>query len=202
MKKLLIATSNKGKFKEYTQLLAGLPFELVSMRDMNINSEIEENYDNYRENALHKAVTCGRLSGLMTLADDSGLEVDALEGEPGVRSARYAGDDASDAMRVAYLLDKIKDVPWVKRTCRFVCVIAVAMTPEKTEIYRGQCDGYVTYESRGENGFGYDPIFYFPKLDKTMAELETGVKNKISHRAIAAQKAYKMLESLAQKAEI
>jgi XTP/dITP diphosphohydrolase len=200
MKKLLIATSNKGKFKEYTQLLAGLPFELVSLRDANINAEIEENYNNYRENALHKAITCARLSGLMTLADDSGIEVDALEGEPGVRSARYAGDDVSDAMRLAFLLEKIKDVPWEKRTCRFVCLIAVAISPEKTEIFRGQCDGYVTFEPRGENGFGYDPVFYFPELDKTMAELETGVKNKISHRAIAAEKAGKLLEALAEKA--
>jgi XTP/dITP diphosphohydrolase len=200
MKKLLIATSNNGKFKEYTQLLAGLSFELVSLRDVNINIPIEENYDNYRENALHKAVTCATLSGLMTLADDSGIEVDALEGEPGVRSARYAGDDSNDAMRIAFLLDKIKDVPWEKRTCRFVCLIAVALSPRKTEVFRGECAGYVMYEPKGDNGFGYDPVFYFPGLDKTMAQLETEVKNKISHRAIAAQKAYKMLEGLAEKA--
>ena len=202
MKKLLIATSNKGKFREYTQLLAGLPYDLMSLQDVRIKGEIEESYDNYRENALHKAVTCAGLSGLMTLADDSGIEVDALEGEPGVRSARYAGDDASDALRVAYLLDKIRDVTWEKRTCRFVCFIAVALEPGKTEVFRGQCDGYVAFEPRGENGFGYDPVFYFPKLDKTMAELGTDVKNRISHRAIAAQQAYKMLESLTEKAEI
>jgi len=200
MKKLLIATSNTGKFKEYTQLLAGLPFELVSLRDVSITQPIEENYDSYRENALHKATTCAQLTGLLTLADDSGIEVDALKGEPGVRSARYAGDDASDALRLAFLLDKIKDVPWEKRTCRFVCFIAVAQDTVKTEIFRGQCDGYVAFEPRGENGFGYDPVFYFPKLDRTMAQLETNVKNRISHRAVAAQQAYRMLEGLAEKA--
>jgi XTP/dITP diphosphohydrolase len=199
MKRLLIATSNKGKFKEYTQLLAGLPFELVSLRDVEINIPIEENYDNYRENALHKAVTCARMSGLMTLADDSGIEVDALKGEPGVKSARYAGEDADDAMRVAFLLDKIKAVPWEKRTCRFVCVIAVALSPDETEVFHGECEGYVTFEPKGDNGFGYDPVFYFPSLDKTMAQLETGLKNRISHRAIAAQKASKILERFTEK---
>lgn len=200
MKKLLIATSNKGKFNEYIQLLNGLPFELVNLNDAGISASVEENYDTYEENALHKALSCAGMSGLMTLADDSGLEVNALNGEPGVKSARYAGDDADDARRVEYLLSKLKGVPAEKRTARFVCYIAVAVTPENTEVFKGQCEGYITEEPRGGNGFGYDPVFYFSEMRKTMAELPAETKNKISHRAVAAQKAYKMLETLAERA--
>jgi len=201
MKKLLIATSNKGKFNEYLQLLRGIPFELVNLRDTGINIEVEEKYNTYRENALHKALTCAEMSGLITLADDSGIEVDALGGEPGVKSARYAGDDADDARRVSFLLSKLKDVPREKRTARFVCYIALAIPPGRTEIFEGDCRGYITFKPKGDNGFGYDPVFYFTELDKTMAELPAEVKNRVSHRAVAAAKAYKMLENLAEKME-
>jgi XTP/dITP diphosphohydrolase len=133
---------------------------------------------------------------MMTLADDSGLEVDALSGEPGVFSARYAGVDATDADRLNYLLAKIKNVPWEKRTARFRCVIAIALPNGKIELCKGKCEGIITFEAKGTQGFGYDPIFYVPSFDKTMAELTFNEKNKISHRGIAAQKARKLLMDL------
>ena len=136
------------------------------------------------------------MSGLMTLADDSGLEVDALGGEPGVMSARYAGEGATDADRVNYLLAKMKDVPWEKRTARFKCVISIAVPGQDVKLCYGTCDGYITYQPKGMNGFGYDPIFYFPELDRTMAELTFEEKNGISHRGKAAQQARKLLMSL------
>ena len=130
---------------------------------------------------------------MLTLADDSGLEVDALGGEPGPLSARYAGKDASDISRISYLLARLKDVPGEKRTARFRCVIALATPDGEVELCSGECRGLITLEPRGELGFGYDPIFYFPGLDKTMAELPPEVKNRVSHRGQAARKVYQRL---------
>jgi len=196
MSELLLATSNQGKIREYHQLLHGLRLEMVTLKDVGIDTVIAEDFLTYEENAIHKASTCAAIAGLMTLADDSGLEVDALAGEPGVKSARYAGDNATDSDRVNYLLSKIKDVPWEKRTAKFKCVIAVAVPFGPAQLTEGECRGLIALEPKGNYGFGYDPIFYFPDLGKTMAELSPEVKNKISHRAIAAREAYPMLEKL------
>jgi XTP/dITP diphosphohydrolase len=199
MPKLLVATTNKGKVAEYRYLFQGLPFDLVTPTDAGIVTDVEEGDVSMEDNARHKAMTYATLSGLLTAADDSGLEVDALNGEPGIRSARYAGENASDSDRVNYLLAKLKDVPQEKRSARFRCIIAVA-TPERIlATCEGTCEGVIAFQPKGSNGFGYDPIFYFPEYDKTMAELTSEVKNCISHRARAAQKAYPVLEQLIEK---
>lgn len=197
MNRLLLATSNKGKITEYLQMLRGLPYDFVSLKDLDITADVKEDYPAYRENALHKANTCAELSGLMTLADDSGLEVDALGGAPGVLSARYAGENASDADRVKLLLSNLKNVPWEKRTARFVCYIALTLPAGKSELYYGECSGIIAFEPAGNNGFGYDPVFYFSELGKTMAELPPEVKNSVSHRGMAARGVYKALQGYA-----
>jgi XTP/dITP diphosphohydrolase len=202
MTRLLLATTNKGKIAEYRSLFCGLPFELVTPTDEGMTAKVEEGEVSMEENARHKASVYAELSGLVTVADDSGLEVDALQGEPGIRSARYAGENASDKVRIEYLLNKLKEVHWGKRTARFVCVIAV-VTPQPTvKLCKGECKGRIAFEPRGENGFGYDPIFYLPEFEKTMAELPMEIKNRISHRARAAQKARRVLEKLAKKATL
>jgi XTP/dITP diphosphohydrolase len=194
MPRLLLATTNKGKAAEYRDLLKGLDFELVTLDRAGISLEADENYNTLKENARHKAAFYAELGGLLTLADDSGLEVDALNGEPGVRSSRYAGDNATDSDRVDFLLKKLNNVPQQKRTARFRCVIAVARPGGPVETAEGICDGYIALEPRGSNGFGYDPIFYLPDYNKTIAELPPEVKNLISHRGRAAVKARRLLE--------
>ena len=187
--KLLIATRNAGKMRELRQLLGGVPYEIVSLDDLGIADEIAETGATFEENAALKAEGCSRLSGLLTLADDSGLEVDALGGAPGVRSARYAGADASDADRVSLLLKNLANTRADDRSARFRCVIAIAAPGERTRFYAGVCEGRIAPAPRGDNGFGYDPIFDFPDLGMTMAELPTERKNAVSHRARAAKKA-------------
>ena len=191
--KLLLATNNPGKVREYKSLLRGIPYEIVTPAEQGITTEIEEAGVSFEENARLKATTLSRESGLLSLADDSGLEVDALGGEPGVLSARYAGEGASDIDRINYLLPRLKDVPEEKRTARFRCVIAIAAPDGAVELCSGECRGVIATEPRGNNGFGYDPIFYVPELGKTMAELPPEEKNRISHRARAAAKARELL---------
>lgn len=198
MPKLLLATTNRGKVREYRHLLKGLSFELVTPAEEGIDLAVAEDYPSYEENARLKAVTYARASQLITLADDSGVEVDCLGGEPGVRSARAAGENATDRDRVQYLLARLKDVPWEKRTARFKCVIAIATPEGRTEICSGECQGLIAFEPRGENGFGYDPVFYLPEFNKTMAELPLDLKNQVSHRGRAARQAYSILQRLAQ----
>jgi XTP/dITP diphosphohydrolase len=197
--KLLLATNNIGKVREYRSLLQGIPFEMVTPAEIGIDVMVEENGATFEENARLKACALAKESHLLTLADDSGLEVDALHGEPGLMSARYAGEGASDAQRVDYLLAKLKKVSAEKRTARFRCVIAIAQPDGDVEFCSGECDGIITFEPRGEHGFGYDPIFYFPELRKTMAELPIDVKNGISHRGRAAQKARLILKKITEK---
>jgi len=194
--KLLLATNNKGKVKEYRSLLEGLPLELVTLAEISIKADIAETGSTYEENARIKAQVLAGQSGLPSLADDSGLEVDALNGEPGVRSARYAGEEATDAERVKYLLNKLSGVPLNGRQARFVCVIAVAAPGGRVEICSGECSGLITFGPTGELGFGYDPVFYFPELDKTMAELTMHEKNRISHRGKAARQVLAALKKL------
>lgn len=194
--RLLLATSNVGKITEFRTLLEGISFDVVSLKEVGIKTSVEETGKTFEENAILKAEAYARLSGLLTLADDSGLEVDALGGEPGIMSARYAGENATDEERVAYLLSKLKDVPSARRTARFRCVIAIARPGGKTETVEGNCEGSIAQGPRGKNGFGYDPVFYFPSLGKTLAELPSEIKNSYSHRGAAARKARKLLENM------
>lgn len=194
MVKLLIATLNPGKVREYEELLAGLPLELTYPAQEGLDIEVAETGESFAENARLKAAAYARASGLLTLADDSGLEVDALGGEPGIRSARYAGKGASDEDRYRLLLERLREVPWEERTARFRCVIAVATSEGQIRTAEGTCEGIIAFAPKGEHGFGYDPVFYFPEYGMTMAELSPATKNKISHRARAAQGVRDILE--------
>ena len=194
--KLLLATNNQAKVREYRSLLQNLPFELVTLAEQGITTVVSEVGESLEENARLKATVLVAQSQLVALADDSGLEVDALGGEPGRLSARYAGEGASDRDRVNYLLSRLKGVPWEKRSARFRCVIAIATPEGEVEFCSGECRGFITLEPRGEQGFGYDPVFYLPELDKTMAELPLEIKNQVSHRGQAARKVYQVLERL------
>ncbi len=196
MPKLLLATSNPGKIREYRALLDDLGYEITTLAEAGITKAVTESRNTYEQNARLKAVTYAELSQLLTLADDSGLEVDALNGEPGVKSARFAGKAATDADRVNLLLARLNGVPCERRTARFKCVIAIATPEGQCEICRGECRGMIALEAKGENGFGYDPVFFLPEIGKTMAELPLATKNQISHRARASQKARQVLQQL------
>ena len=196
MMKLLVATNNPGKVREYEVLLKGLPLILTYPAQEGIDIKVEETGRTFAENARLKAAAYARANGLLTLADDSGLEVDALGGEPGTRSARYAGQGASDEDRHRLLLSKLEGVPWERRTARFRCVIAVATPQGEVCTAEGTCEGVIAFEPKGEHGFGYDPVFYMAEHGQTMAELEPEVKNRISHRARAAEGARRILQEL------
>lgn len=194
--KLLLGTNNRAKVREYLSLLTDLDYKVVTMAEQGISVAVEEVGESLEENARLKATIVARESQLLTLADDSGLEVDSLGGEPGKLSARYAGENATDRDRIEYLLKRLDGVPWERRTAHFRCVIALATPGGKVELCSGECAGFITFEPRGEHGFGYDPIFYVPELDKTMAELPLAQKNKISHRGRAARKAALLLRNM------
>jgi len=196
MTKLLLATNNPGKAREYKSLFHDLPYEVVTLAEQGIDIEVDEVGGSLEENARLKATALVARSQILTLADDSGLEVDALGGEPCPLSHRYAGEGASDADRVSYLLSRLIDVPWAERTARFRCVIALALPNGDVEFCHGECPGIITLEPCGEQGFGYDPIFFVPELGKTMAELSLAEKNRVSHRGKAAREAYRVLVRL------
>lgn len=186
--RLLVATGNPGKVLELAELLRAAPFTLVSLRALNLPAEIDEPADTFEGNAVVKAETYARMSGLLTLADDSGLEVDALDGAPGVHSRRFAGEHASDDDRTALVLHRLADTPWERRTARYRCVIALAAPGRPTVTCEGACSGIIEYGPRGDGGFGYDPVFFLPEYGKTVAELSLEEKNQVSHRASAARK--------------
>jgi XTP/dITP diphosphohydrolase len=194
--KLLLATNNWDKIREYKSLLSNRSYELVTLAEVGITNKVEETGESLEENARLKATAMAAESNLVALADDSGLEVAALGGKPGVISARYAGEDASDEERISFLLSQLKDVPWEKRSARFRCVIAVATPAGKIKFSSGECNGVIAFEPRGKEGFGYDPIFYLPELKETMAELPFEVKNRVSHRGQAVRKAYPIIDQL------
>jgi XTP/dITP diphosphohydrolase len=201
MRKLLIATNNPGKLVEFQALLAGLDLELVTPARLGLHLEVEENGQTYAENAAAKALAFAEASKLVSLADDSGLEVEALGGEPGIRSHRFAPQPgASDSDRRAYLLARLAGHPRPWRG-RFFCTVAVAV-PEAGQgksivrFAEGACPGEIIPEERGENGFGYDPIFLIPELNRTMAELNMEEKNRLSHRARAVMAARPALAGL------
>lgn len=189
MRKLLIGSTNKGKIKEVRALLEGFPFQIVGLEDYPQLMNIKEDGDSFKENALKKARVSARETGLLTLADDSGLVVDYLDGSPGIYSARFAGEDATDDENNRKLLNELDGVKKDKRTARFKCVMAL-VDPASTneEVVEGSCEGIIAVQPRGENGFGYDPLFYLSEYDKTMAQLPASEKNRISHRAKALTK--------------
>ena len=187
--RLLVATRNEGKLQELSRLLFSFPAPLLSLGDVGIEEEVEETGSTLEENAVLKATVYARLSGLPTLADDSGLEVDALDGAPGPLSSRYAGEGAGDAERIAFLLDRLHNIPEERWTARFRCVIAVSLPGEPVELHTGECRGLLVREPRGSNGFGYDPIFLLPEMGRTMAELTAEEKDRVSHRGVAARSA-------------
>jgi len=194
MPKLLLATSNPGKIKEYRVLLDGLGYQMTTLAGEGITRVVNESGSNYEENALSKAITYAKLSQLTTLADDSGLEVDVLNGEPGIQSARFAGGTATDAEKVSLILSRLNGVPYEQRTARFKCVIAIVTPGGYSELCYGECQGIIASVARGENGFGYDPIFLLPETGETMAELPLERKNQISHRARASRQARHILQ--------
>ena len=183
------------------ELLAGSGLTLVTPSDIGISLDVEETGDTYEENAALKAEAFASASGLMTLADDSGLEVDALAGAPGVRSARYS-PTGSDIDNVDLLLKNLDDVPGESRTARFVCVVAVAGSSGETEFCRDECEGAITRERRGMDGFGYDPIFQIAGRAVTMAQLTMEEKNRISHRALAVRKAIPVIQRRFEEARL
>lgn len=193
-KRLLIASNNPGKVREYRNIFRDLPLELVTPADLGLDMEVEESGATYEENARRKALAFAQQSGLVTLADDSGLEVDALDGEPGPRSHRYSA--GSDAERYRLLLQRLQDVPDGQRTARFRCVAAIATPDGETYTVEGTCPGVILSAPRGTGGFGYDPVFLLPDLGKTMAELTPEEKNALSHRGRAAQQARPVLRRL------
>jgi XTP/dITP diphosphohydrolase len=194
---LLVATRNPGKLRELNELLAGLPIRAISLAEARITADIPETGHTFLENATLKARGYAALSGLTTLADDSGLEVDALGGEPGVQSARWAGPEASDADRIRLLLERLRDVPPERRGAQFHCVVAIATPSGQLHTTEGIIRGEIIDQPRGRHGFGYDPVFFIPERGRTMAELEPEEKNRISHRARALQAARPILARLA-----
>jgi XTP/dITP diphosphohydrolase len=183
--KLVLATGNQDKVREIREILSDAPVELVSLAEFPDVKPAEEDGRSFEENALKKAISVWKQTGLASLADDSGLEVEALDGEPGVKSARFAGTGASYADNNRKLLEKLRSVPQEKRKAAFVCVAAMVTPKGKMIIQRGEIKGRIIEEYRGEGGFGYDPVFYLPDRKKTMAELGPEEKNEISHRAQA-----------------
>ena len=196
MKELLIATNNKGKVKELQELLRELNVQLVTPAEINLDLDVEEDGATYIENAAKKAIAFAQASGLISLADDSGLEVDALDGAPGLYSARYhPKPGANDADRRAYMLENLqgKPRPW---KAHFHATIAIAIPGGDVKIADGNCHGEIIPEERGTGGFGYDPIFFMPELGKTMSELEMDEKNRLSHRARAVINAMPVLKEI------
>lgn len=185
MERMIFATGNQGKMKEIKMILEGLGVPVVSMKEAGITAEIEENGSTFEENAIIKAKTIMELTGEPVLADDSGLEIDYMNGAPGIYSARYMGEDTSYDIKNGAILSQLEGIPDEKRTARFVCVIACAMPDGSILTSKGTMEGIIGHEIRGNNGFGYDPIFYLPDCGCTSAELSPDQKNDLSHRGKA-----------------
>lgn len=194
MRRLIFATGNADKMKEIREILGDLPVEILSMKEAGVSAEVEENGSSFEENALIKARAICKLAKEMVLADDSGLEIDYLNKEPGIYSARYMGEDTSYRIKNQNLIDRLEGVPDEKRTARFVCAIAAVFPDGKEFVVRGTIEGRIGYEERGEHGFGYDPIFYLPDRDISTAQLPPEEKNRISHRGNALRKMKELLE--------
>lgn len=194
MRTLLLATTNEGKLKEFRKIFRDLPFELLSLRDVHIDLDVEETGTTFAENAILKAQTYARLADMLALADDSGLEIDALGGAPGIYSARFAGRETPYSERFRLILERLQPVPPTEWTARFRCAIALAEPADYTRVVEGAIEGVITDNPRGENGFGYDPLFFVPEFGQTTAEMDPILKNQISHRGRAAEAARHLLE--------
>ena len=202
MVKLLIATNNPGKMREYQEILADLPLSLTFPADEGITLNPAETGSTFTENAIIKANIFAQASGLLTRADDSGLEIDALAGEPGVYSARYGHTAKDDHVgRYQLVLKKLaaQNVPWAERTARFRCVVALATGEGLIGTAQGRVEGFIAFAPKGESGFGYDPIFFVPAFNRTLAEITSTQKNSISHRARAVRAALPLIEQTYQK---
>lgn len=185
MERLLFATGNEGKMKEVRMILQDAGYEILSMKEAGIDVDIVEDGKTFEENAIIKATAISKVAGCLVLADDSGLEVDYMDKAPGIYSARFEGEDTPYEIKNQIILDRLKGVPEEQRSARFVCAIAAAFPDGRVETTRATIEGRIAYEPSGENGFGYDPIFYVPEYDCTTAELSPEQKNKISHRGKA-----------------
>lgn len=194
-KKIVFATGNEGKMREIRQILAAPEIEVFSMKEEGIKTDVEENGTTFEENAVLKAKAVAELTDAVVLADDSGLEIDCLGGEPGVYSARYLGEDTSYRIKNARILERMQNVPEEERTARFVCVIAAVLPDGRMITARGVMEGIIGYEERGEGGFGYDPIFFLPEYGCSTAELTMEQKNAVSHRG----KALRLIKEKLQK---
>ncbi len=192
-KDLVIATRNPKKKQEIIRLLGRLDINIWSLADFKDMSVVVEDGFSFDENAVKKALAAARHTGMLALADDSGLEVDALGGEPGIYSSRYSGPDADDQANNRKLLTQLKGVPPAKRTARYRCSVAVADPGENVRITRGECFGYIAQAPSGKEGFGYDPLFVIPRFSKTIAQLGSRIKDKISHRAKAVHLARRII---------
>jgi XTP/dITP diphosphohydrolase len=202
METIIVATQNKDKVKEIKKILHDLDVNVLTMGESGIDVDIEENGTTFEENARIKAEALTNYTDKLIIADDSGLEIDYLNKEPGIYSARYLGKDTSYIEKNQIILDKLKDVPFEKRTARFVCAIAIAGKNIPTYTTTGTIEGYIGYEAKGENGFGYDPIFYVEEYGATTAEIAPEIKNQISHRAKALNLMKKQLiQILGQRME-
>ncbi|AEN87433.1 XTP/dITP diphosphatase [Priestia megaterium] len=195
MREIIIATKNAGKVKDFETLFSPKGFKVKSLLDFPEIEDVEETGVTFAENATLKAETISSALNKPVIADDSGLAIDALNGEPGVYSARYAGENKDDNANIEKVLQKLNDVPFEKRTARFHCALAIAVPGKRTEIVEGTCEGRILEEKRGENGFGYDPIFFVEKWNCSMAELTKEQKNQISHRANALQKLAPLIDA-------
>jgi len=195
MRVLLLATTNQHKLEEYRAILSDVPFRLLSITDVQLGLDVKETGTTFAENAELKALAYAQAADLLSLADDSGLEIDALGGAPGVYSARFAGSDASYEERFRLILERLKGLPVEQRTARFRCAITLAEPSGYYRTVEGVLEGVIADAPRGENGFGYDPIFLVPELGETLAELTPDQKNRISHRERAAQLARALLKN-------
>jgi XTP/dITP diphosphohydrolase len=197
-KRLILATRNAGKISEFRRLLSGISVDLMGLDEAGVTGEVEETGTTFEQNAVLKAIGYARLSGELVIADDSGLEVDALDGRPGVLSARYGGPGLTDEQRVQKLLAELKDVRGWKRTARFRAVVAIAGAgvPGGVQTSEGVVEGAIAHEPIGKNGFGYDPVFWVASLAKTTAELSGGAKDSLSHRGAAVRKMLPTLEQI------
>ncbi|MBU3572256.1 XTP/dITP diphosphatase [Priestia aryabhattai] len=195
MREIIIATKNAGKVKDFETLFSPKGFQVKSLLDFPEMEDVEETGVTFAENATLKAEAISFALNKPVIADDSGLAIDALNGEPGVYSARYAGENKDDNANIEKVLQKLNDVPFEKRTARFHCALAIAVPGKRTEIVEGTCKGHILEEKRGENGFGYDPIFFVEKWRCSMAELSKEQKNQISHRANALKKLAPLIDA-------
>ena len=185
--KIIFATKNQGKMKEIKMILGDLDYEVLSLEDAEINVDILEDGNSFEENAIIKAKEIAKISNCIVMADDSGLEIDAFDKKPGIHSSRFLGEDTPYEIKNKYILDKLKEVRKEERTARFVCTVACVFPDGRLVTKTGVMEGYIGYEIAGKNGFGYDPIFYLPKYDSTLAQLSPEQKNKESHRGKALE---------------